>query len=71
MAWISRKLWPWLISAALVAALVFLGRRNGRLVERVKQSEGANDAQTKMREAIARTHTDRNSVVERLRNGKF
>jgi len=71
MGWLSRKVWPWLVSAALVAALVFLGRRNGRLAERVKAEEGKNNAQSRMREAAARTRTDRGSVVDRLRDGNF
>lgn len=71
MGWIGRKLWPWIISAALVAVVVFMGKRNGALSERVKQSERKSDAQSKMRKAAASTRTDRGSVVKRLRDGGF
>jgi len=71
MFWVARKLWPWLVSATLVTALVFLGSRNGRLAERVKATEGKSNAQTRIRKATAGTRTDRVSVVDSLRNGRF
>jgi hypothetical protein len=71
MGWLARKVWPFLMMAGLTVAYVFSIRDNGKLVERIKHSERTNTAQTRMRDAVARTRMDRTSVVERLHNGQF
>lgn len=71
MGWLTRKIWPYLAIAGLVVAYVFSIRDNGKLVERIRHSEKTNNVQSHMRDAVARTLTDRNSVVERLRDGQF
>jgi hypothetical protein len=47
------------------------GERAGRLVERLENTEKANEIQRQMLEAAARRPRDRNELVERLHDGEF
>jgi len=66
-----RKLWPLILGAMGIAALVLTGRRNGRLEERVDRAQARDQVKERMRDAVADTRTDRDGVVERLRDGRF
>lgn len=66
-----RKLWPLILGAMGIAALVLTGRRNGRLEERVDRAQARDQVKERMRDAVANTRTDRGGVVERLRDGRF
>lgn len=66
-----RKLWPLILGAMGIAALVLTGRRNGRLEERVDRAQARDEVKERMRDAVANTRTDRDGVVERLRGGRF
>ncbi|QFQ87424.1 hypothetical protein F8A10_08290 [Paracoccus kondratievae] len=63
--------------AIALAVLLFLlalrrsGERAGRLAERLKTTEKANDVQRQMLEAAARRPRDRDELAERLRDGRF
>ena len=63
--------------AIVLAVLLFLlslwrsGERAGRLAERVKTTEKANDVQRRMLEAATRRPRDRDELAERLRGGEF
>lgn len=63
--------------AIALTVLLFLfalrrsGERTGRLAERLKTTEKANDVQRQMLEAAARRPRDRDELAERLRNGRF
>ena len=63
--------------AIVLAVFLFLlslrgsGERAGRLAERLKTTEKANDVQRRMLEAAARRPRDRNELAERLRDGEF
>ncbi len=71
MAWLGRKLWPWLISAASITALLFTVRQSGRLKEKQQAAQKAAARQRRMRDAGSRVFTDRRSIVKRLRGGNF
>jgi hypothetical protein len=73
---------PWMraalrYGAIVLAVLLFLlalrrtGERAGRLAERLKTTEKANDVQRQMLEAAARRPRDRNELAQRLRDGRF
>ncbi|GGL58725.1 hypothetical protein [Wenxinia marina] len=73
---------PWMraalrYGAIVLAVLLFLlalrrtGERAGRLAERLKTTEKANDVQRQMLEAAARRPRDRDELAERLRDGRF
>ena len=73
---------PWMrtalrYGAIVLAVLLFLlslwrsGERAGRLAERVKTTEKANDVQRRMLEAATRRPRDRDELAERLRGGEF
>lgn len=73
---------PWMraalrYGAIVLAVLLFLlalrrtGERAGRLAERLKTTEKANDVQRQMLEAAARRPRDRDELTERLRDGRF
>jgi predicted nucleic acid-binding protein len=73
---------PWMraalrYGAIVLAVLRFLlalrrtGERAGRLAERLKTTEKANDVQRQMLEAAARRPRDRNELAQRLRDGRF
>lgn len=73
---------PWVraalrYGATAVAVLLFLlslwrsGERAGRLAERLKTTEKANDVQRQMLEAAARRPRSRDDLAERLRDGRF
>lgn len=73
---------PWMraalhYGAIVLAVLLFLlalrrtGERAGRLAERLKTTEKANDVQRQMLEAAARRPRDRDELAERLRDGQF
>ncbi|WP_127144670.1 hypothetical protein [Pelagibacterium montanilacus] len=73
---------PWMraalrFGAIVLAVLLFLlalrrtGERAGRLAERLKTTEKANDVQRQMLEAAARRPRDRDELAERLRDGRF
>ena len=73
---------PWVraalrYGAIVLAVLLFLlslwrsGERAGRLAERVKTTEKANDVQRRMLEAATRRPRDRDELAERLRGGEF
>ncbi|TFL16648.1 hypothetical protein [Jannaschia formosa] len=47
------------------------GERAGRLAERHKTTEKANDVQRRMLEAAARRPRSRDDLAERLRDGSF
>ena len=47
------------------------GERAGRLAERLKNREKANEIHRKMLEAAARRPHNRDELAERLRDGKF
>lgn len=66
-----RKLWPLILGALGIAALVLTGRRNGRLTERLDRAQARDEVKERMRDAVANTRTDRDGVVERLRDGRF
>jgi len=66
-----RKLWPLILGAMGIAALMLTGRRNGRLEERVDRAQARDEVKERMRDAVANTRTDRDGVVERLRGGRF
>jgi hypothetical protein len=72
--------WTWAAlryGAIALAVLLFLlalrrsGERAGRLAERLKTTEKANDVQRQMLEAAARRPRDRDELAERLRDGRF
>lgn len=72
MIWAAlRKMWPIILGGLGIVALVFMGRQNGKLRERIKGAEARNKLQGRMRDAAANTRTDRDSVADRLRNGRF
>jgi hypothetical protein len=73
---------PWMraalrYAAIVLAVLLFLlslrrvGERAGRLAERLKTTEKANDFQRRMLEAAARRPRDRSELAQRLRDGRF
>lgn len=68
---VTRKVWPLVLSALAVVALLLVGRRNGQLNERIKSAESRVKLQRRMRDAAANTRTDRASVSKRLQNGRF
>ncbi len=47
------------------------GERAGRMAQRLKTKEKANEIQRQMLEAAARRPRDRDELVERLRDGEF
>ena len=47
------------------------GERAGRLVERLENTEKANEIQHRMLEAETRRPRNRNELAERLRDGEF
>jgi hypothetical protein len=57
--------------ALFLFALRRSGERAGRLAERLKTTEKANDVQRQMLEAAARRPRDRDELAERLRDGEF
>ncbi len=63
--------------AIVLAVLLFLlslrrsGERAGRLAERLKTTEKANDVQRQMLEAAARRPRHRDELAERLRDGRY
>lgn len=67
----ARDLWPLLLGALGVLALVLTGRMNGRLKERLDRAQARDEVKERMRDAVANTRTDRAGVVERMRNGRF
>jgi hypothetical protein len=71
MLWLQKRLWPWLIAAASTAALLLMVRQNGRLKEREKAAKRAAQTQRRMRDAGSRVATDRRSLSQRLRSGRF
>jgi len=73
---------PWMraalrYGATAITVLLFLfalrrsGERAGRLAERLKTTEKANDVQRRMLEAAARRPRSRDDLAERLRDGRF
>jgi DNA integrity scanning protein DisA with diadenylate cyclase activity len=73
---------PWMRAAlrygaiALTIVLFLLsirraGERVGRIAERLKSTEKANEIQRRMLEAAARRPRDRSELVDRLRDGRF
>ena len=65
-----------LILAATAIALFLLnlrraGERAGRLAERLQTSENTHAIQHQMLDAASRRPADRDSLVERLRDGQF
>lgn len=69
--WFIKKAWPFLLSGGLLLVVVFLSKRNGQLTARIQQAETTVKLQKGMRDAVANTPTDRNSVARRLRDGRF
>ena len=64
------------VAIALTISLFLLslrrsGERAGRLAERLKNMEKANEIQSRMLEAAARRPRNRDKLAERLRDGKF
>ena len=47
------------------------GERTGRLAERLKSTEKANEIQRQMLDAAARRPRDRDELAGRLRDGRF
>lgn len=66
-----RNLWPLIVGGLGIVALIMVGRRNGRLQERVQRAKYRDAVKERMRDAVANTRTDRDGVVERLRDGMF
>ena len=66
-----RKLWPLILGALGIIALVLTGRRNGQLAERLERARARDAVKERMRDAVANTRTDRAGVVERMRDGRF
>lgn len=66
-----RKLWPLILGALGIVALVLTGRRNGQLTERLDRAQARDEVRERMRDAVANTRTDRDGVVERMRDGRF
>ena len=65
-----------LMLASLTIALFLLnfrraGERAGRLAERLKSTEKANEIHRRMLEAAARRPRDRDALADRLRDGRF
>ena len=65
-----------LMLASLTIALFLLnlrraGERTGRLAERLKSTEKANEIQRQMLDAAARRPADRDALAQRLRDGRF
>jgi hypothetical protein len=71
LAAILRRLWPYLAIVGLVALSLLLARRVGRVEALVKDYERRIDLQRRMRDAGDSTPTDRQSVIDRLREGDF
>lgn len=71
IGFLSKRLWPWVIAAASGLAAMLLIRRDGRLSEKRRQAERAAKVQRGMRRAGEDVSTDRDSIVRRLRNGRF
>ncbi|MDP2740878.1 MAG: hypothetical protein Q8O82_19750 [Pseudorhodobacter sp.] len=47
------------------------GERAGRLAERLKSTEKANEIQRQMLDAASRRPRDRNALAQRMRGGRF
>ena len=47
------------------------GERTGRLAERLKSTEKANEIQRQMLDAASRRPADRNALAQRMRDGRF
>ena len=47
------------------------GERTGRLAERLKSTEKANEIQRQMLDAASRRPRDRDDLAQRLRDGRF
>ena len=65
-----------LMLASLTIALFLLnlrraGERTGRLAERLKSTEKANEIQRQMLDAASRRPADRNALAQRMRDGRF
>lgn len=65
-----------LLLAAITIALFLLnlrraGERAGRLAERLSTSERTHEIQRQMLDAASRRPADRDSLAERLRDGRF
>ena len=62
--------------AALTITLLLLnlrraGERTGRLAERLKSTEKANEIQRQMLDAASRRPADRDALAQRMRDGRF
>lgn len=66
-----RRFWPYITIAALVLLAIFLGRRNKALNEMLVRAEARIRLQKEMRDAGDAVATDRDSITDRLRDGKF
>ena len=65
-----------LMLASLTIALFLLnlrraGERTGRLAERLKSTEKANEIQRQMLDAASRRPRDRDDLAQRMRDGRF
>jgi len=65
-----------LMLASLTIALFLLnlrraGERTGRLAERLKSTEKANEIQRQMLDAASRRPADRDALAQRMRDGRF
>ena len=66
-----RRLWPYIALVGLVALSLLLARRVGRVEALARQYEQQIERNRRMRDAGDATPTDRDSVVDRLRDGDF
>jgi hypothetical protein len=72
--WIRLVLRYGAIALAIVLFLLSIrrsGERVGRIAERLKTTEKANEIQRRMLDAAARRPRDRDELVDRLRDGGF
>lgn len=69
--WIVDKGWPFILAGMSFVVIIFLSKQNGALRIRAKNAEETNQTLEGMRDAVAKTPTDRASVARRLRDGRF
>lgn len=72
--WMRAALRYGTIALAIVLFLLSIrrsGERVGRIAERLKTTEKANEIQRRMLDAAARRPRDRDELVDRLRDGGF
>lgn len=65
------RLWPYLMIAALLAAMMLIGRNNRALRSEMRRLENSIQLQKGIRDAGDAVATSRKSVVERMLDGGF